>query len=1690
MALVPDEALVFPKTQNHFPFMKANLLVRVGVRMCVLLLSLSDAHVWAAYIGGEPPSLCPVCGTPNYYSTGTKGLGYTEGNHREAIPILTARSDFGPTLELNLTYNSYNADGSHATLNTGLGFGWTHSYNAFLFRQVANVFRMDGDGRTEKFQAGPQNSFTSDTGYFETLTNNPDGSFTLVTKDRTIYQYAAVPNSPILVGGPVYQLQSVIDRNHNTNKLTYTAGNLTRVTDTFGRFMQFSYNSQKLLTQVIDPLGRATTFSYDSTGRRLSKVTDPAGKSTVYSYNTLNQIVTKTDPEGRTFTYQYQNNLPVGAKDSASAALLSLSNTSKWATAFNDLATTQKRVYVPSTTQLTDGRSNVWRYQYDANGYPTNVIAPDGSRTRYTYDPGTLGLATMTDPNGNTTSYQYDSKGNRTAVIDALGHVTSFTYEPVFNRKTSMTDPNSRTTLYAYDAAGNQIRETDPLGRTREWIYDSHGNVLAEKDKRGNITTYVYNQLGLRTNMIDAFGASTRYTYDAIGNLLSRTDANGHTTAYAYDPLDRLIRTVDALGQTNRTTYDSDGHVSMVTDRLGRATRYEYDHRGRRTNTVDALNQTLRSTYDPNNNLLTTTDKRGTTTTNAYDSRNRIIRTSDPLGVVRTNNYDPANNLISSTDANGHTTRFGYDALNRQVAMTNALGYVTQWEYESTGCPVCSGAEIGSSLVTRVTDGNGKVTYFKYDALNRLVKTIRKEGDIADSIDASDAVSEYTYDANGNVLSNREPDGNAVSYTYDALNRQTSIINSAGDATTSFYDGVGNLLFSVAPNGRATTNAYDALDRLTEASDSAGLVTRNSYDPVGNRLTTTDGNNNTTQSVYDALNRMTRSIDPLGGTNSVAYDPNGNTIQTTDREGHLTTFVYDVRNRRTQSVDALLHSTVYQYDPVGNLISVTDPNGHATSYAYDALNRRVIEVYPDPNPNSRTFTYDAVNRTSRTDQKGLVTTYTYNDLYFLTQRTYPISPADHFTYDLSGRMLSAEKDGWVVTFTYDAADRLVHTQQGAQGIDYAHDIPGRTRTIMYPSGRLVVEATDARNRLITINDAGSPPPIVQYTYDLGNRVGSRIYRNGVVATYAYDANNWLRSVEHSIGPTRIAGFGYDYDREGNKRFEENRHLPSQSETYAYDAVYRLTRFESGALSGGAIPAPVTDRVWDLDPVGNWNSVLNNAVPEIRTHNAANEILTVNAAALAHDHDGNLQSDPAYAYAYDEENRLIQITRLADSVTVGQYWYDALGRRIQSMVNPDGSPSTTRYFYDDSRVLEEQDTLGSPLATYVYGNYVDEILMMNRAGQTYFYHQNALWSVEAVTDAAGGAVERYAYDAYGQPDISDGAGLPVPGNSWGVPHSAIGNPYMFTGRQFDEERGLYFYRARFHDPRLGRFLQRDPLDPQDGLNLYEYAASRPGFFADPTGLEVTCVTPISLELTVGGGVAVTVQYCEDECDNWAWVWVPSPRVGFAIGIGAGFGGAAGCLKDWIEGTTFDLTASVRIASGGVDYQQEKTKFGGHGGVGYGPSKIGISAGLNPTQVIKGNLCHACPCEEKICARQREARMRERLEELKRDKADIERRIELDAVARYYWDRRNMSPDEVRFVTRNFGVDSPGSLDQLKVPGLFLGRYSGPGPLPAKTRCDYVRRSNDLESQIRDMSKLLNLGRQEPTQTHPLLRLPSR
>ncbi len=317
----------------------------------------------------------------------------------------------------------------------------------------------------------------------------------------------------------------------------------------------------------------------------------------------------------------------------------------------------------------------------------------------------------------------------------------------------------------------------------------------------------------------------------------------------------------------------------------------------------------------------------------------------------------------------------------------------------------------------------------------------------------------------------------------------------------------------------------------------------------------------------------------------------------------------------------------------------------------------------------------------------------------------------------------------------------------------------------------------------------------------------------------------LEAIGHDINndSTNDLTYAYTYDAVGNCQTKVID--ASETRSYLYDNIYQLT--EDNKTSGDKFN-------WAYDALSNWDYVnLNGSLHkqfDIASGNRLNQYTSVNSVSFAYDGNGNLISDGTYTYEYDPENRLLAVK--LSGATVVSYGYDALGRRVSKTVGA----ATTHYCYDGDQVIAEYDGSGTLLRKFIYGPGIDEPICMTVPGSpavTYFYHQDALGSVAALSKfntslGCAEVVERYQYSAFGQTQI-------LSANNELRTTSLFGNPYMFTGREYESETGLYYYRARFYNPAIGRFLQTDPVGYYDSMNLYQYCGNNPLMFIDPFGL---------------------------------------------------------------------------------------------------------------------------------------------------------------------------------------------------------------------------------------------------------------
>jgi RHS repeat-associated protein len=230
-----------------------------------------------------------------------------------------------------------------------------------------------------------------------------------------------------------------------------------------------------------------------------------------------------------------------------------------------------------------------------------------------------------------------------------------------------------------------------------------------------------------------------------------------------------------------------------------------------------------------------------------------------------------------------------------------------------------------------------------------------------------------------------------------------------------------------------------------------------------------------------------------------------------------------------------------------------------------------------------------------------------------------------------------------------------------------------------------------------------------------------------------------------------------------------------------------------------------------------------------------------------DSNGNLASKTEgsdnWAYTWNAENQLVKVEK--NGVEQARFAYDPAGRRVEKVTGG----ATTSYTYDRGSILRE--IRGGTVLRYTHGLGVDEPLAVEDGVNLSYLHADGLGSVVRATNGSGGITLTRQYDAWG--NLETGASEPG---------------YAFTGREWDPETGLYYYRARYYDARLGRFAGEDPIGLRGGVNLYAYVDSNPVERTDPLGLQATgsptqgpCGRP----------------YVPPKQGFWSWFFFGPPRV---------------------------------------------------------------------------------------------------------------------------------------------------------------------------------------------------------------------
>ncbi len=905
----------------------------------------------------------------------------------------------------------------------------------------------------------------------------------------------------------------------------------------------------------------------------------------------------------------------------------------------------------------------------------------------------------------------------------------------------------------------------------------------------------------------------TKRLFSQPGLLVALLDRNGNQVSVNYDASKRPTQVSDAAGRSITFSYSDPANTSQATsiqDSVGVVATYAYDASARLTKVTYSDGSSLNFAYDASSLIASVTDGQGKLLeSHTYDSQHRGLSSQRALLADSITLTYGTGGQTQLSDSMGNLSSYGFQAIGGRNFPTSVAG---------PGCSSCGGR--GNNSFTYDAQGNqrsstdalGRTTSFTYDSNgNVLTRSIQ--------LNATTTLTwSFTYNQFQQVLTATDPLGNTTTNTYDARGNllSTTIPQGGTGLTTNFaYDAKGELTQVTDPLGHATTIAYTPAGLVSSTTDAQGNSTTFTYDARGNRTQVTDALLNKTSFTYDALNRLTQIVQPGNLTTTFTYDPRGRRISVVDASGKTTAYQYDDADRLLAVTDAAANVTSYQYDTENHLASITDALGRVTGFSYDPLGRVTGVTFPSTL--AETYTYDAVgNLLTKKDRKSQTISYAYDNLDRLTQKTFPDSTAVSYTYDNLSRLTQAADPSGTYTFAYDNLGRLTGTTSNYSFLtgrtltnSYTYDAASNRLALTDPEGGVTSYTYDTLNRLTGLTDFKASR--LTFSYDALGRRTSLSRPNSVITNYQYDSLSRLLSVLHQIGSSTIDGASYTYDAVGNRTVKTNllQNLPAgdaPTSNYAYDAIYQLTQ---------AAQLGTPKESYTYDKVGNRLSSLGVAS---YSYNASNELTAKGPnASFTYDANGNTLSKTDIAgtttYTWDFENRLTSVT-LPTGVVVN-FQYDPFGRRTLR-----SSPTTTRLFvYDGDNVLERLNGTGAVVVRFTMGLGIDEPLVMYRDGQTDFYEADGLGSVTSMSDPTGALANSYEYDSFGRM-----LGL----------SETVRNPLRYTAREHDAEAGLYYYRARYYDPSVGRFLSEDPVGLAGGNNFYQYAGNRPTNFTDPSG----------------------------------------------------------------------------------------------------------------------------------------------------------------------------------------------------------------------------------------------------------------
>ncbi|MDE2150338.1 MAG: RHS repeat protein [Gammaproteobacteria bacterium] len=1013
---------------------------------------------------------------------------------------------------------------------------------------------------------------------------------------------------------------------------------------------------------------------------------------------------------------------------------------------------------------------------YDSNGRLLWLQAYGGMQQTLAYDTSGR-LETVTDSLGRQLTFTYNNQATVATVTDSAGNVYSYQHDAAFNltgvtKPAQVTGGQAVTRQYVYEDTSFPHALTgivDENGnRYATWTYDASERAT-NAQLAGGVRSYSFSYGTGSTLITDPLGTQRTFTFQTLHGVQMTTSVTGGAC--------------DICGTSAQTQYDSNGFVSSRTDFDGNVNNFQFNPRGLETSRTEASGtpqaRTITTTWEPGFRLPDEIDEPGRKTTFTYDSLgNRLSRTvtDTATGASRTWSwtYNGTGQVLTAdgprTDVSDVTTYAYYPVVSGDPnsgelhTVTDPLGHVTTFDsYDTDGHPLT------------LTDPNGLVTTLAWTPRGRLA-----------SVQRGTELTSFGYDAVGSLTSVALPSGASLAYTYDAAHRLTQVQDQLGDKIVYTLDAMGN---------RTGIDTYDPSGTLTQ----------------------------TRQQVYNALDRLQSVIGAQNQTTTFGYDAQGNLTRRTDPLGHATQYGYDALNRLIQSTDPNNGTAALGLNALDQLTTVTDPRSLVTQYTVDALGD--VSQTQSPDSGTTQAQFDAAgNRIRRTDAKGQTTTYQYDALNRLTLVKRADDTQVSFTYDQGpdgiGHLTGMTDPSGATSWSYDANGHLIGKTQTVAGqaltTQYSYDSAGRLTGMTLPSGKVIGYTwTNGQVTALTRNGAALVSGI---TYRPFGGPESWTFANGESAGRTYDLDGRIVSdpVDASItydAASRVTGYTLG-----------NFSVLSDSKTYGYDALDRLTSFTNAAGS--------LSYAYDAD--GNRTRQTAGGTTTTYTVDPASNRIT--QASVSHsntsysyDANGSRSADGLYNYRYDATGRLVQVAAQGHgnkTTPVASYVYNGRVERVEK--TDDGSGVTTLFAYDAGGHLIGEYQAGTPVEETVWLG--DTPMAVVEPGGVYYVLSDYLNTPRQIDDAQGNAVWAWNPQPFG-----DNAPNEDPRNTGA---NFVYN-LRFPGQYYDAETGLNYNYQRDYDPALGRYIESDPIGLAAGINTYAYVGNDPTDKTDPSG-KFTCI----------------------------------------------------------------------------------------------------------------------------------------------------------------------------------------------------------------------------------------------------------